>query len=101
MGDGFFNRYYTFFDIGRNVVGIAKNKENLTLDNIINHKIKYVESDWIETLTTVAKPNPSNIPVEIKKSVNSSISSAPASNVSASTTPDSSASAKSAPASVE
>ena len=30
IGDGFFNRFYTYFDIDSNQIGIAKNKEDLS-----------------------------------------------------------------------
>ncbi len=33
IGDGFFNRYYTYFDVGKRKVGIAKNLENLSYKN--------------------------------------------------------------------
>lgn len=34
IGDGFFNRFYTYFDIDNNQIGIAKNKENLSYKNM-------------------------------------------------------------------
>jgi hypothetical protein len=33
VGDGFFNRYYTYFDVRRRKIGIAKNLENLSYKN--------------------------------------------------------------------
>lgn len=35
LGDGFFNRYYTFFDLEKKKVGIAKNKEVIKMEKII------------------------------------------------------------------
>ncbi len=35
LGDGFFNRYYTYFDIGGRQIGFAKNKENLSYKNMV------------------------------------------------------------------
>lgn len=46
LGDGFFNTYYTLFDIEDNKVGFAKNKENLTLDFIFKNGIEYDASEW-------------------------------------------------------
>ena len=34
IGDGFFNRYYTYFDIQGKEIGLAKNKENLSYKNM-------------------------------------------------------------------
>lgn len=34
IGDGFFNRYYTYFNLEKREVGIAKNKEKLTYKNM-------------------------------------------------------------------
>ena len=36
LGDGFFRRYYTFFDLDKHEIGIAKNRENLTVKEILN-----------------------------------------------------------------
>jgi hypothetical protein len=33
VGDGFFNRYYTYFDVRRRKIGIAKNLERLSYKN--------------------------------------------------------------------
>lgn len=33
LGDGFFNRYYTYFDLEYRQIGIAKNKEVLSYEN--------------------------------------------------------------------
>jgi hypothetical protein len=35
LGDGFFNRYYTYFNLEKTQLGIAKNKEVITVDRII------------------------------------------------------------------
>ena len=34
LGDGFFNRYYTYFDISNRQVGFAKNREDLSYKNM-------------------------------------------------------------------
>lgn len=36
LGDGFFNRFYTYFDLEQDKVGIAKNLENITMDDILS-----------------------------------------------------------------
>ena len=33
LGDGFFNRYYTYFDLEYKEIGVAKNKEVLSYKN--------------------------------------------------------------------
>lgn len=35
LGDGFFNRFYTFFDLENSKVGIATNRENITMSDIL------------------------------------------------------------------
>lgn len=35
LGDGFFNRYYTYFDLDQKQIGIAKNKEIIKLEKIL------------------------------------------------------------------
>ena len=37
LGDGFFRRYYTFFNLGKREIGIAKNREDLTVEQILDH----------------------------------------------------------------
>ncbi len=34
LGDGFFNRYYTYFNLDTKQLGIAKNKEVITVKRI-------------------------------------------------------------------
>ena len=48
LGDGFFRRYYTFFDLENKEVGIAQNKEVLTVEDILNQppQDEYLEEDW-------------------------------------------------------
>ena len=46
LGDGFFNRFYTYFDLENEKVGIAKNRENITLADIIKQNGEYTPDDW-------------------------------------------------------
>lgn len=46
LGDGFFNRFYTYFDLDQNVVGLALNRENLTMDKIYSLPSPWVPEDW-------------------------------------------------------
>lgn len=41
LGDAFFNRYYTVFDLEQSSVSIAKNRENITLNDLFTLKNKY------------------------------------------------------------
>lgn len=34
IGDGFFNRYYTYFDLAERRIGLARNKEVLSYKNM-------------------------------------------------------------------
>jgi hypothetical protein len=45
LGDGFFNRYYTYFDIGALSVGIARNKEVLSYYNVYRDNSKKDRED--------------------------------------------------------
>jgi hypothetical protein len=48
LGDAFFNRFYTYFDLQGQKVGIAKNRENITMSEIIsNQYLKYSAADWL------------------------------------------------------
>lgn len=48
LGDAFFNRFYTFFDLENQKVGIAKNRENITIADIIDQgkTITFNSTDW-------------------------------------------------------
>ena len=48
LGDAFFNRFYTFFDLENQKVGIAKNRENITIAEIIDQgkSITFNSTDW-------------------------------------------------------
>jgi hypothetical protein len=47
LGDGFFFRFYTYFDLEAQKVGIAKNRENITLTEILTTQtLAYDPSDW-------------------------------------------------------
>ena len=47
LGDGFFNRFYTYVDLEQNKVGIAQNKENLTIEKILTlNDLGYEDKDW-------------------------------------------------------
>lgn len=48
LGDAFFNRFYTFFDLENQKVGIAKNRENITIADIIDQgkSITFNSTDW-------------------------------------------------------
>ena len=49
LGDGFFNSFYTYFDLENNQVGIAHNKENLTIEKVLTlNQMDYDEEDWEE-----------------------------------------------------
>lgn len=46
LGDGFFNRYYTYFNLEKREVGIAKNNEVITIEKIIQNKLDADNEDW-------------------------------------------------------
>jgi hypothetical protein len=46
LGDGFFNRYYTYFNLEDKQVGIAKNKEAIAIEKIIQNKMDTDVEDW-------------------------------------------------------
>ena len=48
LGDGFFNRFYIFMDLEDHEVGIAKNKQNITMEKIFDLDTGYVWDplDW-------------------------------------------------------
>lgn len=39
LGDGFFNRYYTYFNIEDKKIGIAKNKEVIPIKRLIDNEL--------------------------------------------------------------
>jgi hypothetical protein len=64
LGDGFFNRYYTYFNLEDKQVGIAKNKETISIEKIIQNKLDADVQDWEKILTRL---NPKEPTEEIKK----------------------------------
>ena len=38
LGAAFFNRFYAFFDLDQYLVGIAANKENITMNDILSQE---------------------------------------------------------------
>ena len=46
LGDGFFNRFYTYFNLDNNTVSIAPNKEEITVDKIFKLKSEWDSEDW-------------------------------------------------------
>jgi hypothetical protein len=49
LGDAFFFRFYTYFDLEAQKVGIAKNRENITLTEILTTQtFEYDPFDWVK-----------------------------------------------------
>ena len=49
LGDGFFNSFYTFFDLENQQVGIAHNRENITVEKVLTlNKLDQNETDWAD-----------------------------------------------------
>ena len=45
IGDGFFNQYYTFFDLQNKEIGIAKNRNKLSYKNTFRPYSTLTQSD--------------------------------------------------------
>jgi hypothetical protein len=58
LGDGFFNRYYTYFNLEDKQVGIAKNKETISIEKIIQNKLDADVQDWEKILTRLNPKEP-------------------------------------------
>ena len=58
LGDGFFNRYYTYFNLEYKQVGIAKNKETISIEKIIQNKLDADVQDWEKILTRLNPKEP-------------------------------------------
>lgn len=68
LGDGFFSRYYTYFDLQTKRVGLAKNKQVIPLSKLIENKLDANPNDWKNILknlngtpTAAAPIRPKNI----------------------------------------
>jgi hypothetical protein len=61
LGDGFFNRYYTYFDLQNKNVGIAKNNEQISLEQLVKNKISLTSDDWKDTLKKLDNTKTNNI----------------------------------------
>ena len=50
LGDSFMQRYYTLFNLDERNVGIAKNRENIKMEHLLNLKDKssFDPNDWKE-----------------------------------------------------
>jgi len=53
LGDGFFNRFYTYFNLEKKEIGIAKNNENITVERIIKNDLDADKSDWTQILSNL------------------------------------------------
>ena len=48
LGDGFFRKYYGYFDLENRKVGLAPNREVTTLEDILSQppQDEYLDEDW-------------------------------------------------------
>ncbi len=46
LGDGFFNRFYTYFNIEKRKIGIANNVEDIKLEDILKKSSDYESKTW-------------------------------------------------------
>ena len=49
LGDGFFNRFYMYVDLDSDQIGLAKNRENITLQDVLElNDLIYDAEDWVD-----------------------------------------------------